>query len=371
MRRLIVMVLVLTACAQREDRATAPPSQPREPEVRTVAFPVSGAVVPYVASSGAVSYIDEDAKAFRMIRFREGKWSEPRTIASDEAMLINRADFPSIEADGDEIVAAWSTRKEHGAIVHVAKSADGGATWSAPRTPHPDLISQFGFVALAGNEFVYLDGRTLKGGMEGEGDMELRANDGAALDTRVCDCCQTAMAMTSDGPVVAYRDRSAEEVRDISIVRKTANGWTEPKTLHADGWQIPGCPVNGPQLDARGKEVVAAWFTAANNDPRVYVAFSKDAGATFSAPIKINEQASAGRVDVVLLQDGSAAVTWVAQQGEQSLLRLRRVASDGTLGKPVDLGPAGGFPRAALWDQNVAVVWSRPDGVQVRVIERL
>lgn len=355
---MIAAALLLAACAKKEI------------SVNTIEVPFKAAV-PFVAGDGVVSFIDDEAKAFRFVTYRDGRFSAPRTIAQDPSMLINRADFPSIAANGEELVAAWSTRREHGSIVHVATSNDGGATWSQPRTPHPDQISQFGFASLAGSDFVYLDGRKLEGGIEGEGEMELRAGDGTLLDPRACDCCQTAIAMTSGGPIAAYRDRSPEEVRDISIVRRTANGWTQPKTLHADGWQIPGCPVNGPQLDADGKRVVAAWFTAAKNEPRVYVAFSNDGGATFGAPVKINDGPAAGRVDVVLLDDG-AAVTWVAQRGETSVLHARRVHDDGTLGDPLSLGPSAGFPRAARWGENVAVVWSTSAGVaKLAVIERL
>lgn len=374
MRKSVILVVALMACRQESNvaTATAPAAaeKPKAVAVRTIALPFKAAV-PFVANDGVVSFMDEESKSFRMATYRDGKWSEPRTIATDPAMLINRADFPSISADGNNLVAAWSTRKEHGSIVHVAKSADGGATWSAPVTPHPDQISQFGFVSLAGDEFIFLDGRKLEGGMEGNGEMELRSGDGTALDPRVCDCCQTALAMTSDGPIAAYRDRSPDEVRDISIVRKTAGGWTEPKTLHADGWKIPGCPVNGPQLDAEGKRVVAAWFTSANNDPRVYVAFSEDAGATFGKPIRVDAGSSKGRVDAVLLPDGAAAITWVTASGDKSLLHARRVHPDGTLAAPVSLGEAAGFPRAARWGENVAVVWTRADGAQLALLERL
>lgn len=331
----------------------------------------AGAAVPYVSSNGAISYIDEKAKAFRMITYRDGEWSQPRTIAADPAMLINRADFPSISANGNHVAAAWSTRREHGSMIHVAKSKDGGATWSAPRTPHPNVVSQFGFVALAGESFVFLDGRNLEGGMEGNGDMGLRASDGTPLDTRVCDCCQTAMAMTDSGPIVAYRDRSSDEVRDIAIVRRVSGRWTKPKLLNADGWRIPGCPVNGPQLDAKGKRVVAAWFTGVNNDPRVYVAFSEDAGATFGAPIRVDTGQAAGRVDAALLPDGSAAVTWVVQSAGKSHLHARRMHPARTHGKAVDLGESSGFPRTAVWEENVAVVWTRPDGAHLAIIERL
>lgn len=355
MKRACFLLLLAVACRK---------------QVEVVKLP-DGAAVPYVSRNGAISYIDEKARAFRMITWRDGKWSEPRTIASDPEMLINRADFPSISVRGDDVIAAWSTRREHGSVIHVARSKDGGATWSAPRTPHPNVISQFGFVALAGDGFVFLDGRNLEGGMEGSGEMALRASDGAPLDTRVCDCCQTAMAMTSNGAIVAYRDRSADELRDISIVRHVSGRWTKPKTLNPDGWKIPGCPVNGPQLDADGNRVVAAWFTGANNDPRVYVAFSEDAGATFGKPIRVDGGQAAGRVDAVLLADGSAAVTWVAQTGGKSQLHLRRINPDATLGNPIPLGECTGFPRAAVWDENVAVVWTRPDGAQLAIIERL
>ena len=339
-------------------------------QVEIVKLP-DGAVVPYVATNGAISYIDEKARAFRMVTFRDGELSGPRTIAADPQMLINRADFPSISVRGDDVMAAWSTRREHGSVVHIAKSKDGGATWTAARTPHPNVISQFGFVALAGETFVLLDGRKLEGGMEGAGDMELRASDGTPLDNRVCDCCQTAMAITSHGPIVAYRDRTSQEIRDISIVRHVSGRWTKPKPIHSDGWQIAGCPVNGPQLDANGTRVVAAWFTAANNDPRVLVAFSEDAGATFSKPIRIDAGKAAGRADVVLLPDGSAAATWVAQSDEKSKLYARRILPDGTLQPPIDLGESTGFPRAAVWDENVAVVWSSPEGARLAIIERL
>ena len=103
--------------------------------------------------------------------------------------------------------------------------------------------------------------------------------DEAVLDTRVCDCCQTSAAMTAEGPVVVYRDRSEGELRDISIARLRNGEWSEPRTVFRDGWEISGCPVNGP-VDRRrsGRRLAVAWFTAANDMSRVKLAFSDDAG---------------------------------------------------------------------------------------------
>ncbi len=330
--------------------------------------PVLRGAVPSLAGDGTggfvVSSVDGDLLHFA--RVKDGTWSEPRTIAKDAALFVNRADTPALAVSGRRMVASWATKNQHGTVLHIAESKDGGATWANPRTPHPAQVAPFGFVSLTpSGEYVWLDGRILPGGREGEGDMQLRHRD-ALLDARVCDCCQTAMAMTSEGPIVAYRDRSDSEVRDIAYVRRTAKGWTRPKTLHADGWQIQGCPVNGPQLDAAGKRVVAAWFTAANNEPRVQVAFSTDAGASFAKPIRIDLGKTTGRVDVALRRDGSAVVTWI----EAGALHARTVSIDRTLGEPMRIGPVGGFPRLAVSDENVAVVWSAEDGIHFATLER-
>lgn len=331
--------------------------------------------VPNIAADGGggfvVTYID--GASFRFVTIRGDQASAPREIAKGN-LLVNRADFPTIAVSGKTMLASWLTKNGHGSMIHAARSTDGGATWSAAKTPHPSMVSEFGFVSLGANgDAIWLDGRGLKGGVEGEGDMELHyaafpfAKD-VAIDKRVCDCCQTAMAMTSDGPIVAYRDRSAEEIRDIAIVRGTKSGWTSPKVIHADGWKITGCPVNGPQLDANGKHVAIAWFTAAHDEPRVYAAFSNDAGATFSAPLRIDTDKASGRVDVALLADGSAVVTWVAVRGEKSIAYARRVRPT-SAGAPVEIGEARGFPRIAVSKENVGVVWAADDRVHFKTIK--
>jgi hypothetical protein len=332
-----------------------------------VAAVLPKAKVPYVVGDGAGGfYVSHIAgETFQGARIQGNRWSPAKKIAGGN-LLVNSADFPSIAVDGKRLLATWSTRNGPGAVIHLAESNDGGATWSPAKTPHPKMVSQFGFVSLLPKGAVFLDGRKLKGGMEGEGDMELRATD-ALLDGRVCDCCQTAAAMTSEGPVVAYRDRSDDELRDISIVRRTAKGWTQPKTLHADGWKIAGCPVNGPQLDARGKRVVAAWFTGAQNDPRVQVSFSDDAGATFKAPLRLTAGKTMGRVDVAWLDAESVVVTYL----ENGALWARRVSRNGKLGVPRRVATAGGFPRVAVSKENVGVVWAEEDGVHFATLDKL
>lgn len=195
---------------------------------------------------------------------------------------------------------------------------------------------------------------------------------GVEVDGRTCECCTTGMTMASGRPVIAYRDRSPEEVRDIAVVRQTSKGWSKPRLLYADGWKIAGCPVNGPQIAASGRNVAAAWFTASNEQPQAYVAFSTNAGATFSAPVRIDDGKPVGRVDVVMLDAETAVVSWSEQTANGAELRVRRVqrnhAADPFI-KVADSNTtrAAGFARAAAIGRDVYVTWTEQNAATKKI----
>ena len=103
-----------------------------------------------------------------------------------------------------------------------------------------------------------------------------------------------------------------------------ANGRRE-LALHDDNWKIDACPINGPALSARGRQVAAAWFAAPNDNGRAYVAFSQDAGKTWSQAIRLDEEASLGRVDIEMLDDGSAIASWVEFANGKSQFKVRHL----------------------------------------------
>jgi hypothetical protein len=185
------------------------------------------------------------------------------------------------------------------------------------------------------------------------------------LDDRVCDCCQTGAAVAEGAVVVAYRDRSEAEVRDMSIVRRADGGWTSPAPLAADGWQINGCPVNGPAVAAAGRRAAVAWFTSASDTPRVNVAFSSDAGGSFGSPIPVDDGRAVGRVDVALLAEGDALVSWLEQGGKGAELRVRRVSAAGRRGEAVTIADSSaarssGFPRLETSGGEAVFAWRDP-----------
>ena len=186
------------------------------------------------------------------------------------------------------------------------------------------------------------------------------------LDERTCDCCQTAAAMTSRGPVVLYRDRSESELRDMAVTRLVGGRWTTPTPLHRDGWTIDACPVNGPAISAIGDRIAAVWFTGARDTAKVQLAFSTDAGASFGTPIRIDGGMPTGRVDVELLDDGDAVVTWIEQTASNaSAVRARIVSADGAAETPLTVttlanGRASGFPRMTRRRSDIVLAWSVP-----------
>jgi hypothetical protein len=334
----------------------------------------------------------------RTASFDGKRWTAPVTIAEGDSFFANWADFPSVRPLGGQRLAAhWLWKSGLGTYsydVRVSQSDDGGRTWSRPITPHRDeTATEHGFVSLipaeGGVRAVWLDGRKSAGHEEGSPgpspDMTLRSavitgegeiQEEAEIDPRVCDCCQTAAVSTDRGFLVAYRDRSPEEIRDIYLARLEQGRWTAPYPLHADGWSITGCPVNGPALDARGSRVAAVWYSAAGDTPRVQIAFSDDAGATFDAPVRVDEGSPLGRVDVTLLEDRAALAVWLEVKDMDALVRARRISRYGQSDAAfmiarTSAARASGFPQVARGRDGIVFAWTevgKPPKIHVSLL---
>jgi hypothetical protein len=376
-----------------QERSTIPQSVAIEP-FASQAGPNSGQ--PHLSTSARgvlLSWIERDGQK-ATLRFAERTstgWSSARDVASGTDWFVNWADVPSVmRLASGELAAHWLQKSgpdTYAYDVRLAYSKDDGTTWSPSFTPHSDgTKTEHGFASLfqmpgAGLGLAWLDGRAMKPGASHAG----HGSDAAAMsvrfatfgrdwkqtaetpvDVRACECCPTAVAVTSDGPIVAYRDRTDDEVRDIVISRLENGKWTVPRSVHADGWKIVACPVNGPMLSARGRDVVVAWFTAEGERPRALVAFSKDAGRTFGPPVRLDDAGSLGRVDVELMPDGAAAASWIEFADRRAQFRVRRVTPAGERSAAVTIsGIAGsrasGYPRIAAHGNELVFAWTETD----------
>jgi hypothetical protein len=347
-----------------------------------------------VSSKGVLLSWIERAGQTATLRFSErtaSGWSEPRSVASGSDWFVNWADVPSVlRLAGGDLAAHWlqkSAAATYAYDVRLAYSTDAGRTWSPSFKPYSDGTStDHGFASLlqlpgAGLGLVWLDGRATAGGHAGHGqggamsvrfgafNRQWKQTAETAVDLRVCDCCPTAAAVTSEGLVAVFRDRSDDEVRDISVTRLERNTWTMPTPVHRDNWRIQACPLNGPAISASGRSVAVAWFTAEGDRPRAYVAFSKDAGRTFGSPVRIDDGVSLGRVDVELLPDGSAIAAYIEQADKRAQFRVRRVERVGTTTAPItiagiDAGRASGYPRIAVHQGELVAAWVERDGAR-------
>lgn len=313
----------------------------------------------------------------------DNSWSTPEVITSGNDWFVNWADYPQIAKNGNNYIAHILQKSDTATFAYdvmVAQKQEGDS-WSTPFKIHSDTTkTEHGFVSytpFGESQFLvnWLDGRNTSGGQHNQHDgepMTLRAAivnpDGSLeneflLDDSVCDCCQTSSAMTANGPVVVYRDRTLNEIRDISIVRFDGEKWTEPVPVYNDDWEIAGCPVNGPRVDAINENVVIAWFTAADLDSKVYVAFSRNNGADFETPVRIDTENPLGRVDVAFLNSETAIVLWIEYEEDETFIKFRTVTIDGQAGEVYTLANtsdsrASGFPQLAVFNGNVYFAWT-------------
>ena len=362
---------------------------------------VEGSAEPHlvVGPTGAVvlSWLEPspEGHALKFANYSGDVWSTPSSVRNGPNLMANWADFPSVIPVSKNLwVAHWLVLQggnSYGYDAVAAFSLDGGKHWETPFLLHEDMTpTEHGFVSLFpwddGVGAVWLDGRNMivDGepafvGATGEplgmslryaqfsetGDRRLSG----VVDQLVCDCCQTDTAIANGDVVLAYRDRTSEDIRDIVVRRLEQGKWTEPYTLGPDGWFFPGCPINGPAIAADGHEVVVAWFAAPNDEPKVRLARSSDGGRSFHDPIDLDTTGSFGHVDVALLQGGVAAVSWLRRgEDNQTALTVRLISMDGVPGeihtvarsntsRPLD------FPQMVSSGKSLIFAWTGLGGI--------
>lgn len=306
---------------------------------------------------------------------RGSNWSEARTIAEHRHFFRHPAEVPEVMALGDkQWMAHWVEMPKEGSeaeFLYVSSSTDG-VHWTAPAIAHKDRSEvQHGLVSMvaSGNGEASLFWLETPKGEDGPGylmrtlvnatGLEIREE---RLDPDVCACCPTAVTKTAKGLLVAYRAHTAEDIRDISVIRFENNRWSLPKNVHADNWKINACPTNAAAVAAKGDRVGLAWYTAAQDAPKVQVIFSADSGTTFTKPVVVSTGHAYGYTALALDDDGSAIVSWL-EQGKDNAARVlaREITAAGVAGPVVQLAEGGrmalGYPKILHTTGGTFIAW--------------
>lgn len=339
----------------------------------------AGSRLPRFARSGdrlLLSYVLSDGAAGDRLFVRElgpTGWGSDRELARGTDWFVNWADFPSVRPLGDSLFYHYLAYSGAGTYDYDIRFGVGGGAIGVLHTD--GVAAEHGFLSSAALpsgdlRVTWLDGRRTK---ESSGAMTLRTAvvhpDGSVgereeLDERVCDCCNTATVATEALTMVAYRDRSRAEVRDISyVIRPRAGKWSAPRAVAADGWTVTGCPVNGPALAAnRSGQIAVAYYTAAGSGPSVRFARYDAATDRFTEPLVLDAADPLGRLDIKLGDDGVAYVLGLAGGDDSVPVTLWKITDDGVVSERVIGSVAGarstGFPRLALLADELWVAYT-------------
>jgi len=326
-------------------------------------------------------------------------WSDPSVIAEGENWFVNWADYPSvISSNGSPFAAHWLKKIPGGPYSYNVNISISSSTsnsqkpvqWSEAITPHRDsTATEHGFVSMVNwnnkNKEVlaiWLDGRKTADRADNEyydinRAMTLRSavidkngtvSNKKVIDQAVCDCCNTSLALTKNGAIAVYRNRTDREIRDIYISKFENNRWSTPLPVHSDGWQISACPVNGPEVAIRDSTVLITWFTAADNTSSVKAAVSTDLGNSFPTVFTIDEGNSLGRVDAAISPNGDYFVSWMDRSADQALLKVTKIETlqgvdPGATYEVAEMDASrnSGFPQMETVGNSLVLAWTAFD----------
>jgi len=329
--------------------------------------------------------VDSTNWALQWSEFSKGTWTESQSITASDPYFVNWADFPSIyQVDGDNLVAHWLQKSGKAPFdynVQISHSTDRGKSWSKSVIPHGDMDpkGEHGFLSFFQQQdesvgFVWLDGRHM-GAYDPVthtmGDMALyrsSMNNGQLgpeimIDSRTCECCPTSAIRTDNSVLIAYRDRSEKEIRNINIIRYADGKWFDPYPVYDDNWLIGGCPVNGPMLAEYGNNVAIAWYTSPNETPTVNLAFSHNEGASFDVPIRVDLSMPIGRVDLTWISQTEVMVSWIETAEETTDIVTAIVSTNGDVQPPrivteIQPGRVSGYPQMEKVEDRLFFAWT-------------
>ena len=337
-----------------------------------------------------IETLKDGSFALRFAIRRGTQWSEPRTIVANRHFFRQPAESPSVISFADRsLLAEWvevPSGSSEAEYTYVSASKDG-IKWTPPVMAHQDRSPvQHALVSMVASgdreaSLVWLE--ALKGEDAPSALKRTVVNsDGKVLkeenlDSDVCTCCPTSIVKTSKGLLVAYRDHTPQDIRDIAVIRFENGRWLPSKILNPDKWEINACPVNGASAAAKDNRVAIAWYTEGDDTPRTQVVFSSDGGATFGKPIRVSTGNSFGHVSAVLDDQGGVFISWLEEGKGADGVRVlvRQVTGAGVAGPLTQVAQDSrqgiGYPRLLHAGSETWIAWGNSTTTKVQTARLL
>ncbi len=338
---------------------------------------------------------DGDAWTLFVARSRDGggSWAAASVVAggSDAPQEVKPHGESSprlVAGPAGRVALAWPRsvpvpgRKWPAAMLRLARSADGGRTWSAPVTLNDDTTGaaashQFHGAAWQGDSgllVAWLDERHVHGSTAGSGaepdatiyavaspDFGHRWGSNVRLWGAACPCCRVSLARGPTGEVTAaWRQHFPGSVRDVVIAPVGAER-RAPTRVHRDGWVYASCPHTGPAAAAGADGAVhTAWYSGKPGGSGVFYRRLERSGAAAGPLVTVftGEHLPTAHPAVLPLADGGALVGYDVGPGGARVIRLARVFADGRRPAESTVGSSAGgaYPQLALSAPGIAVL---------------
>ena len=320
-------------------------------------------------------------------------FSIPVKIAEHGKSLDAGSDArPQIVADArNNVFLAYAFFKDSNwnAQINIARSSDGGKTFTAPQSLVNDGSSQrFPSVVIRPDHSIFIawvDKRLVadakKAGQQRLGGSiaysfssdagnsfapEKLANESS------CECCRIGASIDPQGGVgIIYRAIFPGGIRDHATQIITPSTAGKVQRVSRDEWKTDACPHHGPSIaiSSAGKMHVT-WFTQGSARTGVFYASSSNQGETYSRPQRIGaENANVSR-PYLLAIDQSIWLIWKEFDGIKTSIYLKQSHDDGkNWSNPRVITSTSGYsdhPLLVSQGKEVYLSWlTRDDGYQL------
>ncbi len=374
-----------------------------------------GLAVDSAAGDLVMSWIEGDGGTWGLYvarsRDKGAQWSRPVRVAGGPAQPgevhpHGESSPRLVTGPADRLALVWPNsikvegRKWPATMLRFASSADGGSTWSPPRTLNDDTTGtpvshQFHGATLVGDSgltVAWLDEREvatpLAGGADGHAEHTVEPDASIYLTSSpdfgrswepnrkgwnaACPCCRISLARGTDGrAIAAWRQHFPGNVRDVVTAPISAQLET-PQRVHPDDWAYAGCPHSGPGVatGADGSTHVV-WYNGKQGATGVYYARQMQGKTTGPAVALARGRAlGVAHPSVIALPGGGALAAYdVTPEGKRQI-RIARLRPDGTIAaaREIEGSEGGKYPQIAVVDSNTAILgWTGEEGERSKV----